>query len=194
MNTSVAATEKKLKNLTWVVTALVVVLVGVMRQVKIPLPEGISFTFLPPFYSALNALAAVALLMSLFFIKQRNIKAHRAMNMTALGLSVLFLLCYVLYHFTTPATVYGDTDGDGLLNAAETAAVAGTRTWYLLLLASHIVLAAASLPFILFTFIKAYTEQFEQHRRLARWVWPVWFYVCVTGPVCYWMLKPYYVH
>lgn len=194
MNATVAATEKKLKTFTWIVTALVVVLVGVMRQVKIPLPEGMSFAFLPPFYSLLNALAAVALLLSLVFIKQRNVKAHRAMNLSALGLSVLFLLCYVLYHFTTPETIFGDTDGDGLLSAAESALVAGARPWYLALLASHIVLAAASLPFILFTFIKAYTEQFDQHRRLARWVWPVWFYVCVTGPVCYWMLKPYYAN
>ncbi|MEZ4987649.1 MAG: DUF420 domain-containing protein [Saprospiraceae bacterium] len=187
-------TEKKLKTLTWIVTGLVLVLVGLMRQVKIPLPEGMSFSFLPPFYSLLNALAAVALLMSLFFIKRRQVKAHQTMNMVALGLSVLFLLCYVLYHFTTPETVYGDLNGDKVLDAVELAAVAGTRTAYLVLLISHIVLAAVSLPFILFTFIKAYTGQFEAHRRLARWVWPVWFYVCVTGPVCYWMLKPYYLY
>ena len=56
----------------------------------------------------------------------------------------------------------------------------------------HIVAAAVSLPFILFTFIAAWTNQFDKHRKLARWVFPLWLYVAVTGPVCYWMLKPYY--
>jgi putative membrane protein len=104
----------------------------------------------------------------------------------------LFLVCYVLYHFTTPETIFGDANGNGQLEAAEAALVAGVRPYYLLLLLSHIVLAAGSLPFILLTFIKAYTGQFAAHRKMARWVWPVWFYVCVTGPVCYLLLKPYY--
>lgn len=192
MATTNRFTEKQLKTLTWIVTGLVLVLVGLMRRVKIPLPEGMDFSFLPPFYSLLNGLAALALLASLYFIKQKNIKAHRTMNFTALGMSVFFLLCYVLYHFTTPETIFGDTNGDHLLDTAEAAAVAGIRPYYLILLFSHILLAAVSLPFILFTFIKAYTEQFEAHRKLARWVWPIWFYVCITGPICYLMLKPYY--
>ncbi len=189
---TIELTEKKLKTLTWIVTGLVLVLVGLMRRVKIPLPEGVDFSFLPPFYSLLNALAAVALLASLYFIKQKNVEAHRRMNFTALGMSVLFLLCYVLYHFTTPETIFGDTNGNGTLEAMEATAVAGVRPYYLALLFSHIILAAVSLPFILFTFIKAYTQQFEAHRKLARWVWPIWFYVCITGPICYLMLKPYY--
>ena len=151
----IKATEKKLKTFTWIVTAAVVLLVGLMRRVKIPLPEGIDFSFLPPFYSMLNALAAVALLLSLYFIKNRNVKAHRAMNFAALGMSALFLLCYVLYHFTSAETVFGDSNGDGVLDAVEAALVAGSRPYYLLLLFSHIVLAAASLPFILLTLIMA---------------------------------------
>lgn len=185
-------TERKLKNLTWVVTGLVIVLVGLMRRVKIPLPEGLDFSFLPPFYSLLNGLAAITLLGSLYFIKQKNPRMHRRLNYLALGLSALFLLCYVLYHFTTSETVFGDVDGNKMLDAAEAAAVAGIRPYYLILLFSHIVLAAVSLPFIMITFIKAYTEQFAAHKRLARYVWPVWFYVCLTGPICYLMLKPYY--
>lgn len=185
-------TERKLKNFTWVITGLVLVLVGLMRRVKIPLPEGIDFSFLPPFYSLLNALAAVCLLASLYYIKQRNPMMHKKFNFAALGLSILFLLCYVLYHFTTPETLFGDVDGDKVLSTAEAIAVADIRPYYLALLFSHIVLAAVSLPFILFTFIKAYTEQFEQHKKMARYVWPVWFYVCLTGPICYLLLKPYY--
>jgi putative membrane protein len=71
--------------------------------------------------------------------------------------------------------------------------VAASRPTYLILLISHIVLAGISLPFILFTFIAGWTNRFAAHRKLARWVFPMWLYVAVTGPVCYWMLKPYYL-
>lgn len=184
--------EKKLNIGAWVVTGAVLVLVGIMRRVKIPLPEGVDLGFLAPFHASVNALTAVTLVIALYFIKQKQVEAHRKTMMFALGLSVLFLLSYVAYHFTTPETIFGDMDGDGSLSAEELAAVGSTRTFYLVILLSHIVLAAVSLPFILFTFIRAYTGQFDRHRKMARWVWPIWFYVAVTGPVAYLMLMPYY--
>ena len=176
----------------WIVTGAVLVLVGLMRQVKIPIPDGWDFSFLPPFHATVNALTAVVLLAAFYFIKQKNIKAHRRSIYVALGLSVLFLLSYVAYHFTTPEVRYGDINHDGSLSPEELAAVAGSRTWYLVLLLSHIALAALILPFILFTFIRGYTGQVERHRRMARWVFPIWLYVAVTGPVAYYMLLPYY--
>lgn len=184
--------EKRLNTLAWIVSGAVLVLVALMRRVKISLPEGWDFSFLPPFHATVNALTAVVLLIALVFIKQKRIEWHRKAIYVAMGLSVLFLLSYVAYHFTTPETIYGDLNRDGLLDEAELAAVGSARTGYLVLLFSHIILAAVSLPFILFTFIRAYTNQFERHKRMARWVWPVWFYVALTGPVCYYLLMPYY--
>ena len=183
---------KKLNVAAWIVTGVVLILVGLMRRVKIPLPEGVDFGFLPPFHATMNALTAVVLLVALYFIKQKNVKAHRRSIYTAMVFSVLFLLSYVAYHFTTPETIFGDLNHDGTLSAAEVSAAGSTRTIYLVILLSHIVLAAASLPFILFTFIRGYTGQVERHKKMARWVWPVWFYVAVTGPVAYFMLMPYY--
>lgn len=184
--------ERRLNVGAWVVTGVVLILVGLMRRVKIPLPEGWDFSFLPPFHASVNALTALVLLAALYFIKKKQVERHRKAIYVAIGLSVLFLLSYVAYHFTTPETLFGDANGDGVVDAAEKAAVGGMRTVYLILLLSHIALAAVSLPFILFTFIRAYTNQFERHKRMARWVWPLWFYVAVTGPVCYVMLMPYY--
>ncbi len=170
--------ERRLSRWAWAVSAVIFVAVVGMRYVKIPLPEGVSFLWLPPVYSTLNALAGIALLFSLYFIINKRIREHRAANFTALGLSVLFILGYVLYHITTEPTEYGGT---------------GTaRTIYLVLLATHVILAALSLPLILFTFIRAYTGHIAKHRRMARWVYPIWLYVCVTGPICYLMLRPYY--
>lgn len=188
------ALSKKLGFAAWGLSAAVLLLVGLMRrpELHIQLPAGTSLSFLPAFHAGLNALAACALIGALIAVKQGRIALHRKFIFAAMGLSVLFLLSYVAYHFTAAEVLYGDTNSNGILDAAERAAVAGTRPIYLILLISHVTLAAVSLPFILFTFIAGWTNRFTAHRRLARWVFPLWLYVAITGPICYWMLKPYY--
>ncbi len=168
--------EKKMNLLAYVVSVVVLLLVGLMRRVKFDL--GIDFHFLPPLHASLNALTAVILLVALYFIKNKQIENHRKAIYAAMVCSALFLVSYVLYHFTTPETKFG---GEGAI-----------RTVYFILLITHVVLAAAILPFILLTFNRAYTAQFERHKKMARWVFPLWLYVAITGPVCYLMLKPYY--
>lgn len=186
------ALEKKLNVVAWIVTVVVLLLVGMMRRIKIPLPEGWDFSFLPPLHAGLNALAAIFLIVAFFQIKNKNVEGHRKAIYGAVVCSVLFLLSYVAYHFTTAETLFGDMNGDGMVDATELAAAGMARTIYLFILFSHIVLAAVSFPFILFTFIRAYTNQFEKHRKMAKYVWPVWLYVAITGPVVYLMLMPYY--
>ncbi len=172
------ALSKKLRVAAWIVSTAVLLLVVMMQKIKLPLPDGWSTEFLPPIHAGINALAAVVLLISVISIKVGNVKLHRATMVFAMVLSVLFLLSYVAYHITNDPTRYG---GEGVM-----------RTIYYLLLITHIVSAAVSLPFILFTFIAGWTNHFATHRKLARWVFPLWLYVAITGPLCYWMLKPYY--
>jgi putative membrane protein len=183
---------KKLSGWAWVISIIVIALVVMMREVKIPLPEGVSLGFLPPFHATVNAITAVVLIFAFWFIKQKNIIMHRRMIYIAMGLSVIFLLSYVSYHITMPETIFGDLNHDGVLGEDEKLAVGGSRTVYLIILGTHILLAGLILPFILFTFIRAYTNQIAKHRKMARWVFPLWLYVAITGPVCYLMLLPYY--
>lgn len=185
-----AALEAKLNKLAWALSGVVLLLVGVMRRVKIPSP--VDFGFLPPIHATLNAVTALLLVGALVAIKRRRVDLHRNLIGASLGASTLFLLSYVAYHFTKTEVLFGDADHDGVLSAAERLAVAGVRPLYLVLLASHIVLAAAVLPFVLMTFTRAYTKQFARHKAMARWVFPLWLYVAVTGPACYLMLRPYY--
>ena len=167
-----------LKRVAWAVSAVVLLLVAAMQKIRLPLPDGVSTDFLPPIHAAVNAAGAVVLIVAVALIKAGRVEAHRKAMLVAMGLSVLFLLSYVAYHMTNDPTRYG---GEGL-----------SRTVYFALLITHIVAAAVSFPFILFTFIAAWTNRFEDHRKLARWVFPLWLYVAVTGPVCYFMLQPYY--
>ena len=174
------ALSRTLKITAWLLTAIVLVLVGMMRrpELKIALPDGVSFGFLPPIHAALNSIVAIALVVAVMAIKKKNVKLHTRAISVAMISSVLFLLCYVAYHFTTDEVRYG---GEGVM-----------RSVYFTFLISHIVLAGVSLPFILFTWINGLTNQFAKHKKLARWVFPMWLYVAVTGPICYLLLKPYY--
>lgn len=184
----------RLKVVAWLVTIAVLVLVGLMRrpEYRIVLPDGWGLGFLPPVHAILNSAVAACLIVAVVAVKRGQITLHRNATTFALILSVLFLTCYVAYHFTTPETLFGDVDRDGMLSKAERTEIGGTRTVYLLVLLSHIFLAAISLPFILLTFIAAWTNDFGRHRKLAKFVFPVWLYVSVTGPICYLMLRPYY--
>ena len=186
------ALSKKLGVAAWILSAAVLLLVVAMQKIKLPLPQGWSMAFLPPVHAVLNSLVAVCLVAALVAVMRGKIAIHRRFIFAAMTFSVTFLLCYVAYHLTSADVKFGDVDGDGLVSAAEKLTVGSTRTAYLLLLISHISLAAVSLPFILFTFIAGWTSRFSTHRRLARWVFPLWLYVAITGPICYWMLRPYY--
>jgi putative membrane protein len=166
------------RHAVWLVSALVLALVAMMQRVRIPLPDGVSLRWLPPLHAALNAAAACCLVAALGFIKCGKVRLHRAAVMVAVSLSVLFLFSYVIYHLTSDPTRYGGTGW--------------SRGVYFFLLATHILSAAVSLPFILFTWLSGWANQFARHRRLARWVWPLWLYVALTGPVCYLMLRPWY--
>lgn len=176
MSKGINSREKKLNRLAIGVSILVFIVVGLMRRVKIE--TDFDFSFLPAVNAAINSTTAVLLIVGLWMIKQKNIQAHRKIMTAAIVLSALFLVSYVMYHFTTPETKFG---GEGSIKVV-----------YLILLASHIVLAGAILPFILFTYIRALTGQYERHKKLARWIFPFWLYVAISGPVIYWMLRPYY--
>ncbi len=133
------------------------------------------FAFLPALNALLNGLSAVTLLVGYTFIKARRIAAHRAAMITAFGFSTLFLVSYILHH-----ALHGD------VRYPEHAAF---RSVYLPLLASHIILAVVALPLILVTFFFSLSGRIPQHRKVARWTFPLWLYVSITGVVTWAMLR-----
>jgi putative membrane protein len=133
------------------------------------------YAFLPALNALLNGLSATALLIGFTFIRARRIAAHRASMITAFVFSTLFLVGYILHH-----ALHGDV---------RYPAHAEFRTFYLCLLASHIVLAVVTLPLVLVTFFFSLSGRFPQHRKVARWTFPLWLYVSVTGVITYVMLR-----
>lgn len=168
--------RKRLDIAAYVLSVLVLLLVGLMRRVKVDV--GVDFSFLPPVHASFNVVVAICLIAALYFIKQKNIQAHKNAIFGAMIFSALFLLSYVAYHFTTEETKY---------------CFQGTsRTIYFLILITHIILAGISLPFILLTFSRGISFTVEKHKRMARWVYPIWLYVAISGPISYLMLRPCY--
>ena len=133
------------------------------------------YAFLPALNAVLNGLSATALLIGYTFIRARKIKAHRAFMITAFVFSTLFLVSYIAHH-----ALHGDVRYP--LHAA-------LRSVYLPLLASHIVLAVVTLPLVLITFFFSLSGRIPQHRKIARWTFPLWLYVSVTGVITYVMLR-----
>jgi putative membrane protein len=159
-------------------------------QVKIDF--GFNTRALPLFHAILNSSTAILLLASLYFIKNGQIKAHKTANLTAVVLSSIFLVSYVIYHASNPSTRFGDLNHDGILSGEERAQAGALRYVYYFILSSHIILSGVIIPLVLFTLQRAFQEKFDKHRKLARITWPVWLYVAVTGVIVYLMINPYY--
>jgi putative membrane protein len=140
----------------------------------------------------INATVSALLLAGLITIKQKKYVLHKQLMMAAMLLSVLFLVSYIGHHLLAGETKYGETDGVAGISEAEKAAAGSLRTVYLAILFTHIPLAGLALPFILFAAYRALTGDYAQHRKMVKWVWPVWFYVALTGVIVYFMISPYY--
>jgi uncharacterized membrane protein YozB (DUF420 family) len=135
---------------------------------------GLDLSLLPTIDAVLNATSAALLVLGYVFIRRRNIPVHKACMLAAVGTSTLFLICYLTYHYFHGTTRFA---GPGIV-----------RSVYLSILASHTVLAAAIVPLVILTLVRALRERFDLHRRVARWTLPLWLYVSITGVVVYWML------
>nr|AOE14262.1 hypothetical protein [uncultured bacterium] len=161
----------------WLISIVIPVVVAILFTVRIP--NVASLSFLPPIYATVNGITAVILLLALKAIKSKNIKLHKNLMKTAIALSLIFLLMYVAYHMTSDSTPYG---GEGFI-----------RYVYFFILISHIILSIGIIPMVLFTYVRAFTKQFEDHKKIARYTFPIWLYVAVTGVIVYFMISPYYI-
>jgi putative membrane protein len=137
-------------------------------------------SFLPPIYATINGLTAVVLIVAVWCIKNKKQKLHENLMKFAIGLSIAFLGMYVAYHMTSDSTKFG---GEGII-----------RYVYYFILITHIILSVIIIPFVLITYVKAITNNFEKHKKIARITYPLWLYVAVTGVIVYLMISPYYIY
>ncbi len=159
-------------SLSIVVFALVVM----MRKIKLDFGFTFDTHIFPAISAMLNTCVSILLILGLIAVKSKNLELHKNIMLSAVGFSILFLITYVMYHITTAETVY----------------LGAYKTIYYLLLLTHIPLAAIILPFILFAVYRALTGAYDKHKKLTKFVWPIWLYVSVTGVIIYFMISPFY--
>ena len=175
--------EKEKKYNKWIIVLSIVIPIAVAALFGANLRElGFDvepLTFLPSIYATINGLTAIILILAVVAIKNKNRKRHENLMKFAIALSVVFLVLYVAYHMTSDSTKFG---GEGAIKYV-----------YYFILFTHIVLSVIIIPFVLITYVRAITNNFEKHKKIAKITFPIWLYVAVTGVVVYLMISPYYV-
>jgi len=170
------------KSINWaigIVSVAIPLVVFTLFYIKPPdVRVSFDLKILPAFNASLNFSTAILLITGFYFIRNKKIRSHRLCMLSAFCLSSIFLISYVIYHTFTEPVSFG---GQGLI-----------RYFYFFILITHIVLAAVIVPLVLVTLTRALRERFDRHKKIARWTFPLWLYVAVTGVIVYLMLSPYY--
>ncbi len=167
---------KKYRLWIWGVSVVIPIVVAILFTIRIPNVAPLSF--LPPIYATINGITALLLIVAYFAIKRKNIVLHEQLMKTAIGLSLIFLVMYVAYHMTSDPTPYG---GEGFIKHV-----------YYFILISHILLSIGIIPMVLITYVRALSNLFFEHKKIARYTFPIWLYIAVTGVIVYLMIAPYY--
>lgn len=164
----------------WIVLIAIVLPVAVAILYIMPKGDGASEMVKSiPFMNAIfNGASFLALVFGLVAIRNGKKMVHRGFMMGAMAMSALFLVGYVIYHSQVPSTPFG---GEGII-----------RWIYFIILITHIILAAGLAPLVLITFARALKGDFEKHKKIAKWTYPIWLYVSLTGIIVYMMIEPYY--
>jgi putative membrane protein len=161
--------------LSIVVPLVVVVLMNLPTRYDL---LGLELGTFPFFHALINGMTAILLALGYAFIKNNKKIAHRNVMITAFGLSALFLVSYVISKISNEPVPYG---GEGVL-----------RYVYFFILISHILLSAIIIPLVLFTMYRGLTGEYVKHKKIARWTFPIWMYVAITGVLVYLFMLPYY--
>ncbi|HTF29665.1 MAG TPA: DUF420 domain-containing protein [Flavitalea sp.] len=171
--------DKLAKRVIIALSLIVFTAVVVLSRVTVRVNLGFDVHLFATFNAIVNTMVSVLLLGGLVMVKLKKYELHKRIMLAAIILSALFLVSYICHHLFAGDTKFGGTGA--------------MRTIYLIILITHIFLAAIILPFILFTAYRALTGEFDRHMKIARITWPIWFYVSVTGVIVYLMISPYYL-
>jgi len=190
------ATWKKNDRRAWILiltfSIIVFAAVSALGRIKLDLDPGFDPHIFAKLNAIINSIVAVLLICGLIAVKAKRFFLHKRIMITAMILSIIFLLSYICHHLFAGEARFGDMDHNGILSEAEKTTAGSARIIYYFILGTHIPLAGIALPVILFTAYRALIGEFDKHKKLVRITWPLWFYVAVTGVVVYIMISPYY--
>ncbi len=185
--------DKVVSKIIWVVSIVVPVLVAILLFVDLGLTKSSFVSFLPSFHAGLNGSTSIILLLALSAIKNGNVELHKRYMTSAFILGGIFLLSYVVYHTFGEKIIYGDVNHDLILSDQEKLDAGTMRYVYYFVLISHILCSLVVLPLVLFSFSYSLSGNFDKHKKLVKFSFPIWLYVSVTGVLVYILINPYYI-
>ncbi len=189
---AVAERQSNYVRLIAAVSIVIPLAVAVLIFMPARLEAGEWVKFLPHLNAVINSATALLLILGLYFVKNNKLEYHKAAMLSAFTLGAIFLISYIIYHASVPSVVYGDGNGDGVLSAEESAFFGTSRTVYLVTLLSHIALSIVVVPFVLIALYFALTKQYEKHKKVVKFGYPIWLYVSLSGVIVYLMISPFY--
>lgn len=184
--------DRKARIFIFIVSIIVFAAVVILSRIKLELELPFNVHVFATANALINSMVSICLIAGLIAVKKKQFVLHKQIMLTAIVLSVFFLISYIAHHLLAGETKFGDINHDGILSIDEKLNAGTMRVVYFVLLLTHIPLAAIILPFILFTAYRALTGEYEKHKKLARYTWPLWFYVAISGVIIYFMIQPYY--
>ena len=184
--------DKKAVTLIVIFSVVVFATVSILGKVTLNVNPGFNIHVFAEANAVINSTVALLLLCGLIAVKTKRYFLHKRIMLTSMLLSILFLISYICHHLFASEAKFGDLNQDGVLDATEKMKAGSARFIYYFILGTHIPLAGIVLPFILFTAYRALIGEFDNHKKLVRITWPLWFYVAVTGVIVYVMISPYY--
>jgi putative membrane protein len=184
--------DRHAKLLIWSVSILVFIGIAFLSGSKWDIKINFDPHIFATFNAIVNSCVAILLIAALIAVRSKNYVLHKRIMITAIILSVLFLISYVCHHLLSGGTKFGDLNHDGIVSLDEKNAAGSLRYVYYFILITHIPLAGIILPFILFTAYRALSGDYSKHKKLARITWPIWLYVAISGVAVYLLISPYY--
>jgi putative membrane protein len=184
--------DRQARILIWLVSIVVFIGIAFLSGAKLNIPINFDPHIFAAFNAVINSIVAILLVLALIAVKSKKYVLHKRIMLTAIILSVLFLISYVCHHLLSGETKFGDLNHDGIVSLDEKTLAGSLRYVYYSILLTHIPLAGIILPFILFTAYRALSGDYEKHKKLARITWPIWFYVAISGVAVYLLISPYY--
>lgn len=192
LNPTIPKNDKQARILIYIFSIVISTAIAILGKVKLPVQVNFDVHIFAKMNAIINSLVAILLVAGLITVKNKKYLLHKRLMYVAMVLSVLFLLSYIAHHLLAGETRFGDLNHDGVLSEMEKLQVGNLRTVYFIILVTHIFLATIILPFVLFTAYRGLTGEWKKHRKLAKYTWPLWLYVAITGPIVYFMISPYY--
>jgi putative membrane protein len=190
---SIEKNDKKAHILIWIFSAIVFAAVTILDQITVSVNLGFDPHVFAMLSALTNSIVAVLLVAGLYLIKQKKYLAHKNTMMFTMVLSILFLVFYIAHHLFTGETKYGDLNHDSLLSDEEKSLAGMARYIYYFIISTHVLLAGIVMPFVLYSAYRALTSEFEKHKKLVRYTFPIWLYVAITGVIVYLMISPFYI-